>query len=77
VTRVFSGSTAALAANFAEETAGIIGLSYFFHETGHHQLERVTPCSTLRPHRSRWSMIWTTANTFASSRCKVEPLEGR
>jgi hypothetical protein len=43
VTRLFSGSTAGLAANFAGETAGIIGLSYFFHKTGHHQLERLTP----------------------------------
>jgi hypothetical protein len=43
VTRVFSGSTAGLATNFAGETAGIIGLSYLFHKTGHHQLERLTP----------------------------------
>jgi hypothetical protein len=43
VTRVFSGSTAGLAANFAGQTAGIIGLSYLFHKTGHHQLERITP----------------------------------
>jgi hypothetical protein len=43
VTRLFSGSTAGLATNFAGETAGIIGLSYIFHKTGHHQLERLTP----------------------------------
>jgi len=43
VTRLFSGSTAGLAVNFAGETAGIIGLSYYFHKTGHHQLERITP----------------------------------
>jgi hypothetical protein len=43
VTRLFSGSTAGLAANFAGETAGIIGLSYYFHKTGHHRLERITP----------------------------------
>jgi len=43
VTRVFSGTTAGLAANFAGETAGIVGLSYFFHKTGHHRLERITP----------------------------------
>jgi hypothetical protein len=43
VTRLFSGSTAGLAANFAGETAGIIGLSYLFHKTGHHRLERLTP----------------------------------
>jgi hypothetical protein len=43
VTRLFSGSTAGLAVNFAGQTAGIIGLSYYFHKTGHHQLERITP----------------------------------
>ena len=43
VTRVFSGTTTGLAANFAGETAGIVGLSYFFHRTGHHRLERITP----------------------------------
>jgi hypothetical protein len=43
VTRLFSGSTAGLAANFAGETAGIIGLSYYLHKTGHHRLERITP----------------------------------
>jgi hypothetical protein len=40
VTRVFSGSTAGLAVNFAGETAGVVGLSYFFHKTGHHKMER-------------------------------------
>ncbi len=40
VTRVFSGSTAGLAVNFAGETAGVVGMSYFFHKTGHHKLER-------------------------------------
>jgi hypothetical protein len=40
ITRVFAGSTAGLAANFAGETVGVIGLSYFFHRTGHHRLER-------------------------------------
>jgi hypothetical protein len=41
LTRVMSGSTASLAANFAGETAGVVGLSYFFHRTRHHNLERV------------------------------------
>lgn len=41
VTRVFSGSTAGLAVNFAGETAGVVGISYVFHRTGHHKLERV------------------------------------
>jgi hypothetical protein len=40
VTRVFTGSTAGLAVNFAGETVGVVGLSYFFHKTGHHKLER-------------------------------------
>ena len=40
VARVFSGSTAGLAVNFAGETAGVIGLSYLLHKTGHHKLER-------------------------------------
>lgn len=42
VTRVFSGSTAGLATNFALETASTIGISYMFHKTGHHKLERMT-----------------------------------
>ena len=41
VTRVFSGSTPVLAVNFAGETAGVVGLSYFLHKIGHHKLERV------------------------------------
>lgn len=41
VTRVFSGTTAGLAVNFAGETAGVVALSYFFHKTGHHKMERV------------------------------------
>ena len=41
LTRPFAGSTAALAANFAGETAGVVALSYFFHKTGHHKLERI------------------------------------
>jgi hypothetical protein len=41
ITRVFAGSTAGLAVNFAGETAGVIGLSYFFHRTGHRRLERM------------------------------------
>lgn len=43
ITRLFSGSTAGLAVNFAGETAGVVGLSYVFHKTGHHKLERLTP----------------------------------
>ena len=40
VTRMFGRSSAGLAANFAGETIGVIGISYFFHKTGHHKLER-------------------------------------
>lgn len=40
--RIFGRSTAGLAVNFAGETAGVIGLSYFFHKTNHHRLERLT-----------------------------------
>jgi hypothetical protein len=37
---VFGHSSAGLAINFAGETAGVVALSYFFHKTGHHKLER-------------------------------------
>jgi hypothetical protein len=40
--RPFAGSTAGLATNFVLETAGVIGVSYVFHKTGHHRLERLT-----------------------------------
>jgi hypothetical protein len=40
VTRVFSGSTAGLAVNFAGEAVGVAAVSYLFHKTGHHRLER-------------------------------------
>ena len=42
VTRVLSGSTPGLAANFALETGGLISINYLLHKTGHHRLERVT-----------------------------------
>ncbi len=42
ITRTFTSSTPLLAVNFAGETAGSVGLSYFFHKTGHHKLERLT-----------------------------------
>ena len=42
VTRVFAGSTPALAVNFALETGGVMAASYLFHKTGHHRLERIT-----------------------------------
>jgi hypothetical protein len=40
VVRMFGQSTPGLAMNFIGETAGVISLSYFFHKTGHHRLER-------------------------------------
>jgi hypothetical protein len=42
VVRMFGRSTGGLALNFAGETAGVMGVSYFFHRTGHHRLERLT-----------------------------------
>lgn len=41
VVRFFGTSTPALAFNFAGETAGVVSLSYFFHKTGHHKMERI------------------------------------
>lgn len=43
VVRIFGRSSAGLAVNFAGETAGVMSLSYFFHKTGHHKLERTVP----------------------------------
>jgi hypothetical protein len=40
VTSMFGSSTAGLAMNFAGETVGVVGISYLFHKTGHHKLER-------------------------------------
>jgi hypothetical protein len=40
IVRFFGTSTPALAANFAGETAGVMTMSYLFHKTGHHKLER-------------------------------------
>jgi hypothetical protein len=40
VVRVFGHSSSGLSLNFACETAGTVGLSYLFHKTGHHKLER-------------------------------------
>ena len=40
VVRVFGRSSPGLAVNFIGETMGVVSLSYFFHKTGHHKLER-------------------------------------
>lgn len=42
IVQVFGRSSAGLAMNFAGETAGVIAVSYLFHRTGHHRLERLT-----------------------------------
>lgn len=42
VTRMLSGSTPGLAANFALEMGAVVGVNYLFHKTGHHKLERMT-----------------------------------
>jgi hypothetical protein len=47
VTRAFGGGTRGLALNFSSETAGMIGLSYVFHKTGHHKLERLTSITNI------------------------------
>jgi hypothetical protein len=41
IVRGFGRSTPALMMNFAGETAGVLSLSYFFHRSGHHRLERM------------------------------------
>lgn len=40
VTRAFGSTSAGLATNFAGQTAAVIGVSYLFHRSGHHKLER-------------------------------------
>lgn len=47
LTRPFAGSTPALASNFALETAGVIAISYMFHKTGHHKLERLSSLANI------------------------------
>lgn len=42
VARLFTGSTPALACNFALQTTAVVVVSYLFHKTGHHRLERMT-----------------------------------
>lgn len=40
IVRMFGRSTGGLALNFAGEAVGTVGISYFFHRTGHYKLER-------------------------------------
>jgi hypothetical protein len=47
VVRIFGRSAPGLAINFGGETAGIMGLSYFLHKTGHHKLERMVSIANI------------------------------
>lgn len=38
---VFGHSSVGLAMNFVGENVGMVGLTFFFHKTGHHKMERV------------------------------------
>jgi len=58
--RPLAGSTAGLATNFAVETASVIVISYAFHKTGHHRLERLT--SVLNITSSTGAVIYGIAN---------------
>ena len=40
VARMFGSSTTGLAVNFIGENVAVMGISYMFHKTGHHKLER-------------------------------------
>jgi len=42
IVRPFAGNTATLAMNFVGETACVVAVSYLFHRSGHHRLERLT-----------------------------------
>ncbi|HKW17015.1 MAG TPA: hypothetical protein VJO35_05855 [Terriglobales bacterium] len=45
--RPFTVNSATLATNFAGQTAGVMALSYLFHRTGHHRLERLAPLANV------------------------------
>lgn len=47
IVKPFAGSNAALAANFAGQTAGVVAVSYLFHKMGHHRLERMAPVANI------------------------------
>lgn len=47
VVRIFGRSTPGLSVNFVGETVGVISLSYFFHKTGHHNLERIVSMANI------------------------------
>ena len=85
VTSMFGSSTAGLAVNFIGENVGMIGISYVFHKTGHHKLERAVSmvnigASTDRGHvRSRSSIVVHTflASTFKRNDCAHRFPRGR
>lgn len=56
VTRILSGSTPGLAANFALETGGLISVNYLLHKSGHHKLERMT--SYVNVSASAGAVVW-------------------
>lgn len=43
IVRPLAGNTATLAMNFVVETCSVVAVSYLFHRSGHHRLERMTP----------------------------------
>jgi hypothetical protein len=47
IVRPFAGNSATLALNFAGQTAGVMSISYLFHKTGHHRLERIAPLANI------------------------------
>jgi hypothetical protein len=47
IVRPFAGNTALLATNFVAQTAGVVMVSYVFHKTGHHKLERLAPVANV------------------------------
>ena len=47
IVRPFTGNTATLAMNFVGETAAVVLVSYLFHRSGHHRLERMTPLANV------------------------------
>jgi hypothetical protein len=45
--RPFTSNSATLATNFVAQTAGVVAISYLFHKTGHHRLERMAPVANV------------------------------
>jgi len=47
IVRPLAGNPATLAMNFVVETCGVVAVSYLFHRSGHHRLERLTPVTNI------------------------------